>query len=77
MSESTETEASQFRMRPQHWVLALGIGVALFTAASGIEVDLVLVDENSMGSIMAANQAAGTLPDVVFHPLQRGFSDTE
>ncbi len=44
-----------------------------FTAASGIVVDLVLVDENSMGSIMAANQAAGTLPDVVFHPLQRVF----
>ena len=36
MSESTETEATSFRMRPQHWVLALGIGVALFTAGSGI-----------------------------------------
>lgn len=44
-----------------------------FTEATGIEVELVLVDENSMGSIMAANQAAGTLPDVVFHPLQRVF----
>jgi multiple sugar transport system substrate-binding protein len=44
-----------------------------FTAETGIAVELVLVDENSMGSIMAANQAAGTLPDVVFHPLQRVF----
>jgi multiple sugar transport system substrate-binding protein len=40
-----------------------------FTAATGIEVELVLVDENSMDSIMAANLAAGTLPDVFFHPL--------
>ena len=44
-----------------------------FTAASGIGVDLVLVDANNISSIMAANQAAGTLPDVVFHPLELTF----
>lgn len=40
-----------------------------FTAATGIEVELVLVGENNMDSVMAANFAAGTLPDVVFFPL--------
>ena len=44
-----------------------------FTAASGIGVELVLVDANNISSIMAANQAAGTLPDVVFHPLEYTF----
>ena len=44
-----------------------------FTAASGIEVDLVLVDGNSISSVMDANLAAGTLPDVVFHPLENTF----
>ncbi len=40
-----------------------------FTAQTGIGVNLVLVDENAIDSLMAANQAAGTLPDVVFFPL--------
>ena len=40
-----------------------------FTAQTGIGVELVLLDENSMDSVMAANLAAGTLPDVVFFPL--------
>ncbi len=40
-----------------------------FTEASGIGVELVLVEENAIDSIMAANFAAGTLPDVVFFPL--------
>lgn len=40
-----------------------------FTAATGIPVELVLVDENNIDSVMAANLAAGTLPDVVFFPL--------
>jgi len=33
-----------------------------FTAKTGITVNLVLVDENNIDSLMAANQAAGTMP---------------
>ena len=40
-----------------------------FTEKTGITVNLVLVDENNIDSLMAANQAAGTMPDVVFFPL--------
>ncbi len=40
-----------------------------FTKKTGIGVNLVLVDENNIDSLMAANQAAGTMPDVVFFPL--------
>jgi multiple sugar transport system substrate-binding protein len=40
-----------------------------FTEATGIEVTLVLTDENTLDSLMAANLAAGTLPDVIFHPV--------
>lgn len=40
-----------------------------FTEATGIEVQLVLTDENTLDSLMAANLAAGTLPDIVFHPV--------
>jgi len=40
-----------------------------FTEKTGIGVNLVLVDENNIDSLMAANQAAGTMPDVVFFPL--------
>jgi multiple sugar transport system substrate-binding protein len=40
-----------------------------FTEQTGIGVTLVLTDENTLDSLMAANQAAGTLPDVIFHPV--------
>ncbi|MCD4686131.1 MAG: extracellular solute-binding protein [Anaerolineae bacterium] len=40
-----------------------------FTAQTGIEVRLVLTDENTLDSLMAANLAAGTLPDIIFHPV--------
>jgi len=40
-----------------------------FTGDTGINVKLVLVDQTSMGTVMAANFAAGTLPDVVFMPV--------
>ncbi len=40
-----------------------------FTEKTGVNVKLVLVDQVSMGTIMAANFAAGTLPDVVFVPV--------
>jgi len=40
-----------------------------FTAKTGIEVKLILISQESMGGIMAANYAAGTMPDVVFMPV--------
>ncbi|MDJ0753465.1 MAG: extracellular solute-binding protein [Ardenticatenaceae bacterium] len=40
-----------------------------FTAETGIEVVMVLVEENDIDSVMAANFAAGTLPDVTVVPL--------
>ena len=40
-----------------------------FTEQTGIDVTLVLTDENTLDSLMAANLAAGTLPDVIFHPV--------
>lgn len=40
-----------------------------FTEATGISVNLVLTNEDILDSLMAANLAAGTLPDVVFHPV--------
>ncbi len=40
-----------------------------FAEASGINVELVLTDENSLPNLMTAAVAAGTLPDVVFHPI--------
>jgi multiple sugar transport system substrate-binding protein len=43
--------------------------IAKFTEATGINVQLVLTDENTLDSLMAANLAAGTLPDVIFHPV--------
>lgn len=39
-----------------------------FTAETGINVSLVLTNEDILDSLMAANLAAGTLPDVIFHP---------
>ena len=43
--------------------------ISRFTEETGIEVQLVLTDENTLDSLMSANLAAGTLPDVVFHPV--------
>lgn len=40
-----------------------------FTEQTGIGVELVLTDENALPNLMTAAVAAGTLPDVVFHPL--------
>jgi ABC-type glycerol-3-phosphate transport system substrate-binding protein len=40
-----------------------------FTEQTGIGVELVLTDEDALPSLMTAAVAAGTLPDVVFHPL--------
>ncbi|MGI9528192.1 MAG: ABC transporter substrate-binding protein [Acidimicrobiia bacterium] len=40
-----------------------------FTAATGIEVQLTATDEDALPQLMLTNAASGTLPDVVFHPL--------
>ncbi len=40
-----------------------------FTEQTGIGVKLVLTDEDSLPNLMTAAVAAGTLPDVVFHPI--------
>lgn len=43
--------------------------IADFTEMTGINVELVLIDQSSMDSIMASNFAANTLPDIVFVPV--------
>lgn len=40
-----------------------------FTAETGIKVQLVPVDEDALPQVMLTNAASGTLPDVVFHPI--------
>jgi multiple sugar transport system substrate-binding protein len=58
--------------------------IGRFTEQSGINVELVLTDEDALPNLMTAAVAAGTLPDVVFHPLdftlgwhQQGILDAE
>lgn len=43
--------------------------ISRFTEQTGIGVELVLTDEDSLPNLMTAAVAAGTLPDVVFHPI--------
>lgn len=45
-----------------------------FTEATGIGVSLVLTNEDILDSLMAANLAAGMLPDVIFHPVDYAAS---
>jgi multiple sugar transport system substrate-binding protein len=40
-----------------------------FTAATGIKVTMVATGEDALPQLMLTNAASGTLPDVVFHPL--------
>ena len=40
-----------------------------FTAATGIQVQLTATNEDALPQLMITNAASGTLPDVVFHPL--------
>jgi multiple sugar transport system substrate-binding protein len=40
-----------------------------FTAATGVQVALVLTNEDILDSMISANLAAGTLPDVIFFPV--------
>ena len=42
-----------------------------FTAATGINVSFTATDEDALGQLMLTNAASGTLPDVVFHPIER------
>lgn len=60
---STETQ-------PARLAITQGI-IDRFTAETGITVILQAVDENAMPSMITANAAAGSLPDVVFHGLER------
>jgi multiple sugar transport system substrate-binding protein len=43
--------------------------IAGFTTTTGINVELVPVDQDALYQVMLTNAAAGALPDVVFHPL--------
>jgi multiple sugar transport system substrate-binding protein len=58
---STETQ-------PERLAITQDI-IERFTAATGIAVKLVATDEDALPSLMIANAASGTLPDVVFHPI--------
>jgi len=40
-----------------------------FTAQTGINVQLTAADEDQLPQLMLVNAASGTLPDVVFHPV--------
>lgn len=48
-----------------------------FTEETGINVELVLTDEDALPNLMTAAVAAGTLPDVVFHPIDFTLGWTE
>ena len=58
---STETQ-------PARLEITKGI-IERFTAETGVNVILVAADENNLPELMITNAASGTLPDVVFHPL--------
>jgi multiple sugar transport system substrate-binding protein len=60
---STETQ-------PARMEATQGI-IERFTAATGITVILQGTDEDALPSMITANAAAGTLPDVVFHGLEK------
>ncbi len=73
---STETQ-------PERLVATQAI-IEAFTTATGIEVELVAVGEDDLPQLMTVNAASGTLPDVVFHPVdftvgwaQQGLLDIE
>lgn len=59
---STETEPSRAEITRNI--------IDQFTEETGIEVDLVLTEEDVLPSLMTSNLAAGTLPDVIFHPTE-------
>src|SRR5690554_6351446 len=42
--------------------------IETFTEDIGIEVELVVVDETALFTLILVNAAAGTLPDVIHHP---------
>ncbi len=48
-----------------------------FTAATGIGVEVIPVEEKDLGTRATAAFAAGDLPDVIYHPLQYALPWTE
>ncbi|MBU2511335.1 extracellular solute-binding protein [bacterium] len=57
-----------FEAQPARAKATKGI-IDRFTTKTGVNVKLILIAQENLGSIMAANYAAGTLPDVVFMPV--------
>ncbi len=55
-------------IQPERAAKTQGI-ISRFSEQSGIGVELVLTDEDALPSLLTAAVAAGTLPDVIFHPL--------
>lgn len=60
---STETQ-------PERLAITQGI-IDRFTQETGIQVILQATDEDALPSMITANAAAGTLPDVVFHGVEK------
>ncbi len=58
---STETQ-------PERLAITQGI-IDRFTEATGVGVQLTATDEDQLPELMITNAASGTLPDVVFHPI--------
>ncbi|MCK6625234.1 MAG: extracellular solute-binding protein [Anaerolineae bacterium] len=51
--------------------------LARFTEQSGINVELILIEEDALAEVTTSAQAAGTLPDVIVHPLEYAIGWTE
>ncbi|MFQ5794602.1 MAG: ABC transporter substrate-binding protein [Candidatus Bipolaricaulia bacterium] len=58
---TTETEVDRMRVQQQM--------AAEFQGSTGIEVQVIPVDENLLSERLTAAQAARDLPDVIFHPV--------
>lgn len=69
--ESTETVTISFwttETQPARLATTQNI-IDGFTAATGINVRMIATGEDALPQLMLTNAASGTLPDVVFHPL--------
>jgi multiple sugar transport system substrate-binding protein len=58
---STETQPERLEITKQI--------IDAFTEETGVNVSLVATDEDQLPELMITNAASGTLPDVVFHPI--------
>ena len=54
--------------QPERLEITKGI-IEKFSAETGVGVSLVATDEDQLPELMITNAASGTLPDVVFHPI--------